>query len=372
MNSQNANVDLVGKEGGQGQLASKFSGGNRLNIGAMRPFVGEDGKVYMTSYSGGPTNKKSSYKTMQINKKGTLRRDEWRQLDEAVVKIADNRLSGVQDIIDRGLTYNLGNAMGTTSLEYHNVSDAMKAELSMDAVTRTEGDKVEFDSVFLPIPIIHSDYEINQRVLENSRRLGNPLDTISAERATRKIMEKREKMLFSDTDYNFGGGTIYSFLNFPDRIHAAGTGDQNIGNITNWSLDATSGADIISDVLNMKQASITNNYYGPWVLYIPTNFETKLDQDYSDSKNTNTIRERIMSINNIEDIVVVDTLPDSNVVMPQMTSDVIRIVQGLAMQNVQWETEGGFVNKFKTISIQVPQVRGDQEGRTGIVHATPS
>jgi hypothetical protein len=42
------------------------------------------------------------------------------------------------------------------------------------------------------------------------------------------------------------------------------------------------------------------------------------------------------------------------------------------MQNVQWETEGGFVNKFKTISIQVPQVRGDQEGRTGIVHATPS
>lgn len=354
------NVDLVGQDGGRGAVAQQLTSG-RLDIGKMRPYIGKDGRSYVTVYTGGNPKKKENWKTFQTNTPGTLRRDEWIQLDEALLGIAEQRLTGTQHLIASGLTYTLGNAMGTTVLEYHNVGDALVAELSMDAVTRTKGDRQEFESVFLPIPIIHVDYEINQRVLENSRRLGNPLDTSMAERAGRKVLEKQEEMLFTDTKYKFGGGQIYSFLNHPNRI---------TNTISNWASPAVAGEDIITEILEMKQASIDKKFYGPWDLFIPTNFETKLDEDYSDAKGSNTIRERILAINGVENVVVVDTLPASNVVLVQRSTDVIRIVQGLALQNIQWQTEGGFVNKFKVISIQVPQIRADQNGNTGLVHST--
>lgn len=354
------NVDLLGPGGGQGEVASRVKGG--LNIGTMRPYVGNDGRSYVTVYQGGNPKSASSWKKFQTNAPGTLRRDEWKALDETLLTIREQRLTGTQHLIGKGLTYTLGNAMGTTVLEYHDSGDSLTAELSMDAVSRAKNDRQEFNSVYLPIPIIHVDYSINQRGLEASRKLGNPLDVSQAERAARRVMEKQESMLFTDETYKFGGGQIYSLVNYPDRITDT--------NILDWASDAVTGQDIVDDVLALKQASIDNLFYGTWTLFIPTNFETKLDQDYSDAKGSNTIRERILAINGIDDIVVVDQMPASEVVLVQTTTDVIRIVQGLAMQNIQWSQEGGFVNKFKVISIQVPQIRSDQNGRTGIVHGT--
>lgn len=359
------NVDLIGKDGGQGPLAQNLQSG-RLDVGSMRPFIGKDGRSYVTVYKGGNPKNKENWATLQANA-GTLRRDEWNQLDEALLGIAESRLDGTQSLVSRGLTFTLGNAMGTTVLEYHNIGDALVAELSMDAVSRSQGDRQEFESVFLPIPIIHVDWDINQRVLENSRRLGNPLDTTMVERAGRKVMEKQEQMLYTDQKYNFGGGQIYSFLNFPQRIRWDGQSGRP--SLSDWSDPAVSGEDIVEEVLEMKQALIDEHFYGPYLLKIPTGFETKLDQDYSTQKGSNTIRDRILAINNVEAITVVDTLPAGNAVFVQASTDVVRIVQGLALQNIQWQTEGGFVNKFKTISIQVPQIRADQNGRTGLLHA---
>ena len=65
-------------------------------------------------------------------------REEWKRLDEALLKLAEVRLGGVQDLID-------------------------------------------------------CDYEINSNVLHASRTLGEPLDRTLAERASRKILEKLEK-----------------------------------------------------------------------------------------------------------------------------------------------------------------------------------
>ena len=58
----------------------------------------------------------------------------------------------------------------------------------------------------------------------------------------------------------------------------------------------------------------------------------------------------------------------ANVLLVQTTSDVVRIVRGMGMQNVEWQTEGQFVNKYKVLTIQVPQIRSDQDGNCGIVH----
>ena len=355
------NIDFVGPQGGHGDLARLILQQGRLDPGQMRPWVGDDGRSYITVYSGqGDPTRKESYKDIPIQTYATLRRDEWKQLDEAVLAISEKRLGGIQDLIDNGLVFNLANAMGTTVLEYHDMSDAMSAELSMDGVTRGLGDRPDYGVNYLPLPIIHVDYEINARVLAASRSLGNPLDVTSAERASRKVNEKLEELLFTNTSFRFGGGIIYSYLSHPDRNPVT------LG--TNWDASAKTGADIIDDVLSMKQASINKFHYGPWMLYIPTAYETVLDGDYDATTPGTTIRERILKISGIKGIKIIDTLPANNVLMVQMSTDVVRLVRGMGIQNVQWQTEGQTITKYKVMTIQVPQVRSDKDGNSGVTH----
>lgn len=359
----NANVDLIGKEGAsQGELAAFMAQQGRLDPGRMRPYVGTNGQAYVTIYKGsGSPNDIKNYQVVPIQTNATLRRDEWKQLDEALVAVSEQRLGGIQDLIEKGLTYNLGNAMGTTVLEWHDVSDALSADLTMDGVTRAQGDRPEYSTNYLPLPIIHADYEINARVLSASRNLGNPLDTTLAERAARKVNVQLENMLFTSTTYSFGGGTIYSYLNYTNR--------NQITLNDNWDTSGKTAAEILQNVLDMKQSSIAAYHYGPWMLYIPTGYETVLDEDYDTSgTSTQTIRQRIEAISGIQGIKVVDTLPAHNILLVQMTSDVVRLVRGMGIQNVEWQTEGGMITKYKVMTIQVPQIRSDQEGHCGIIH----
>lgn len=357
---KNVNIDFIAKGAAQGDLASYIMNQGRVDPGVLRPYIGSDGRSYITVYKGGDPTKPESYEARPIQTNATLRRDEWKLLDEAVLSVARSRLGGIQDLVDNGLVYNLGNAMGTTVLEWHDVSDALEAEMTMDGVTRAKGDRVQYGTHYLPIPIIHVDYEINARVLAASRSLGNPLDTTMAERAARRVQEKLESLLFTPTTYSFGGGTIYSYLNFPHR---------NTETLT-AAWDATTADNIIADVLKMKQKSIAAHFYGPWMLYIPTAYETVLDKDYDATTPGTTIRERIMKISGIKGIKVIDMLPDNNVLLVQMTSDVVRLVRGMGLQNVEWQTEGRFITKYKVMTIQVPQIRADQEGNCGIVHGS--
>jgi hypothetical protein len=366
-----ANVDIMTVGGqGKGPVANFIANNGKLDVGRMRPFIDlKTGKAYCTFYKGGNPKDITSYAIVPLTN-ATLRRDEWKQLDDAVLDVSRYRLGGVQDLIDKGLTFNLGNAMGTTVLEWHDVGEAMEADVTMDGITRGKGDRLNFQYNYLPIPIVHVDYEINARVLAASRNMGNPLDTTSAERAARKVLEKLETMLFTNTTFSFGEkdsrslNTIYSYVNHPDR---------NLVSIgTHWDdLTTTIGETIVNQVLACKQAAIDDYHFGPFMLYIPTAYETIIDKDYSDSLtvgSTNTIRERILKISNITGIKVIDTLAANNVLLVQMTKDVVRLVRGLGLQNIQWGEEGNMVTKYKVITIQVPQIRSDQNNRSGIIH----
>lgn len=366
---ENVNVDLISNGQGQGQMAQMILNNGRLDVGRMRPFVDQYGRAWMSVYKGGDPKKKENWATINVNS-ATLRRDEWKQLDEAVQEPLRYRLGGIEDLISNGLTYNLGNAMGTTVLEWHDVSDAIEAEVTMDGITRAKNDRVVYQHNYLPIPIIHADYQINARELATSRNMGNPLDSTLAERASRRVAETLENMLFTDTTYSYGEkdsrnrNTIYSYVNYPDRVPV------NLS--IPWDNSACTGKMIIQDVLEMKQASIGAYHYGPWMLYIPTEYETILDEDYvgsnPDTAPTVTVRQRIMQISGIKGIKVIDTLADDNVLLVQMTKDVVRLVRGMGVQNVQWQEEGGMILKMKVMTIQVPQIRSDINGKCGIIH----
>jgi hypothetical protein len=255
-------------------------------------------------------------------------------------------------------------------LEWHDVSEAGEAELTMDGVTRTRNDRPVFQHNYLPIPILHADYEINARVLATSRNMGNPLDTTMAEREARKIGEKLEKMLFTDTTYAYGEtdsrvrNKIYSYLNHPDRNQVSFSSVPG----AHWNDSGSTGKKIVDCVLALKQISMNAYHYGPWMLYIPTAYETVIDGDYDVVSPGITIRARILAIAGISGIKVIDTLTADNVLLVQMTPDVVRLVRGMGLTNIEWATEGGMITKFKVMTIQVPQIRSDQNGKSGIVH----
>ncbi len=322
---------------------------NGMSSSSLRPWIGADGHSYI-NVNGVAVRANAA----------TLRKDEWKQYDTAVVEAARQRMVGVGDLVSRGLTYTISNGLGTTVLEYEDMSDMEAAEINMDGVTRGQKDRVEYGIKYLPLPIVHKDFQINARVLNASRTTGQPLDTTQAALAGQVVAEKIESILFTGSStYTFGGGTIYGYMDFPYRSTVTLT--------QNWDASGKTGAEILTDVMSMKQASINDRHYGPWVLYVPTGYETVLDEDHK-AESDSTVRERILRIAGITDVKVSDKLTANNVLLVQMTADTVRMVSGMPVTPVEWSTEGGMIFNYKVMTIQVPQIRADQNNRSGIVH----
>jgi uncharacterized linocin/CFP29 family protein len=364
---ENAVLDLM-TNNGQGYQA--FGGvaqrllANGMDIRALRPFIGNDNRAY-TSYLKVNADGKME-PAVRLVANATLRFVEWKQYDEAVIREARQRLVITNDLIAKGCVYNIANGMAKTVLESENIGEFNDAELSMDGLSRTAGDRVNFGTAYLPLPITHKDYSINARVLAVSRNMSEPLDTTSAELATRKVAEKIESMIISGTSsYSFGGATsiIYGLTDYPyiNTVDLA----------ANWDASGVTAEDILADVLAMKEALRSDRFYGPFTVYIAGNYSTVLDKDYfpaGATASTKTVRARILEIEGISDVKVVDTMTDDTVLMVQTTPDVIRIVNGMEVAPVEWQEEGGMVLKYKVMGIKVPQIRSTQAGRCGICY----
>lgn len=304
----------------------------------------------------------SGFNVNALRTNTVLRKDEWKHMDTQVLLAAQERLVGVQDMYQRGLVYPIANGLGTTVFEFERMGELADAQISMDGVTRGKSDRLTFDIGYLPLPIIHFDFHVNTRVLNASRTSGQSLDTSTAEAAARKVGEKIEEMLFTgSSSFAYGGGTIYGLMDYASR---------NTYSLTaNWDDSLASGTTVLADVRSMKQAAIDDRFYGPYSLYIPTNFETALDDDFK-AASDKSIRARLLEVSSLERVQVADKLTNDNVILVQMTSDVIRMIEGLSVTVVEWQTEGNMVYNFKVMAIIIPQVRADKGGRCGVVHGS--
>ncbi len=193
-----------------------FAGGA---VGHMRPWESVDGNNYALVYNGRGDRADQKNYSKQLVTNATLRYDEWRTLDDAVVMAGTQRLVGFTDLKDNGLVYTLNNPLGTTVLTYERLSEAMEAVVSIDPVKRSGGDTVNFETAHLPIPVVHSDFSISDRVLQESRNRGDALSTMNAAAAARRVAEKLEDMLFGATSLlTYGGGTIYTYQTEPNNV----------------------------------------------------------------------------------------------------------------------------------------------------------
>lgn len=329
------------------QLFSNVSG--RLSVNNMRPFVMDDGKTYVVN------NGEAQLHTND----GLLMYDEWKDLDRTVIDVATDRLVGIADLQSMGLTHNLG-SIGVTISQWEEYSDMTDADVSMSGVTKGEEDTPAYDQASVPVPIIHKDFRINIRRLEASRQFGEALDTTSSNVASRKVAEKSEDMLFAGDPTTVAGNTIYGYTNFPAR---------NTDTLSTAWDSVTDNQDIIDDVLTMCDSARADNYYGPFTLYIPSGYEGTMDDDFKPgSGDTRTVRERILQIESVARVVVADRLSADNVILVQMTSDVVDLAVAQDVTTVQWDSQGGMSEHFKVMAVWVPRLKQDYDGRTGIVH----
>jgi len=332
------------------------------DAGALRPWLGHDGKSYVTLSEGGEE------RTVRTNAQATLTKEAWLQLDTAILRVARNRLRAVADLRGAGLTFTIPNGMGTTVLEYQKMNDTGNAIISMDGLRQASDFRPVFESAYLPLPFIHSDFQYSARQLATSRQTGAPLDTTTGEMAGRRVAEMTERLTLGRLDtYTYGGGTIYGMTNFPSRLTAT---------ITAPTDSAWTAQDHLSEMLDAKQTLQDAKHYGPYMVYYSSAWDKYLDDDFNTNYPNKTLRQRIGEIDGFQEIRTLDYLDTStstyNMIITEMDSGTIRLVIGMDVTTLEWDDMGGLRKNYKVMSIIIPQLRADYDGNTGILHASTS
>lgn len=368
--SINATLDPAGMEawGAGGPVFNQLISSNG-DPNILRPWIGKDGRNYVARATGKMIRNKESgklsaeFKAVPVmNNTATLRKDDWIALDEAVIKAAKPRLRVFGDLRAAGLQMVIPDGMSKTVFQWERQSDISAATVSMDGLRKSQSDRPVYDLQNMPLPIIHKDFSFTLRQLLASRNGGSPLDTSGAELSARRVAEQVEMVTIgTQTGVQFGGGNVYGYTNFPNRITGTGTSPTNAG----WT-----PAQTVTEVLSMKQASINAFHFGPWKLYCSLNWDQYMDTDYNLYQGK-TLRTRLVEIEGVESVDTVDYLTNGyQLLLVQQSADVARAVVGMDITTLQWETDGGMLVHFKVMCILLPNIRADLNGNTGLVHNT--
>lgn len=367
----NVKVDYIlpdGKaQGGFAQmLLNNGATGGAFDVGPFRPFIWKDGRTYITVNSIDRTTGLLKQTTVPVNNaNGTLFYDEWKVMDTAVTKASLTPLQAWADLRAAN-SRTVPNGMGTTVMQYQNRIGQQVATISMDGDRDAERDRPVTEIRNLPLPIIHADFWFSQRELATSRNFSMPLDTSGGEDAARAVSEEAEKLTIgTGSSYTYGGGTIYGYINFPQR----NTKTITLPTDSSWTPKTLTG-----ELLAMIKQAKDDNFYGPYALYFSPGWDPYLDDDYSDVKGSDTLRQRLGAIRNISRIDTLQYLPDHQVILVQMQANVARAVVGMDLTTLQYETNGGMRQNWKVMAIYVPNLRYDTHPngniQCGIVHAT--
>lgn len=347
-------TDFILNGAASGNISSQLlaTGGD---LGVLRPFVGEDGRSYITVNDG-----KGGDRAIVTNAGATLRKDEWEQIDDVVVKAARKRLNIVNWLRGSGLSVSLPNAFGTTVFQYERQSDISAARVSMDALSPGDNDRPVYDLVNLPLPIISKEVTMSSRQLAASRRGNTPLDTSMLELAAVKVAEEAEKLhLGTYGSFSFGGASLYGLTNFPNR---------NTGNLTDPAGGGWTPATTYNEVITMLKALYDEFHYGPFKLWYSTDFMPYMLRPYSTAYESTNLERTIAQISQISSVQLCDYLTGKQLLLVQESSSTVRTIIGMDVQTVQWQERGGLLEKFRVMAMMVPQMKVDINGNCGIAH----
>jgi uncharacterized linocin/CFP29 family protein len=326
--------------------------------------LGPDGKPSVASGTAGDVMRRLIQCNMDVSCLRTndiLGDKDWEIIDTVVLEHARRRQVAVAELMRRNLVFRFSDGLSATVLEYVDMGVIGDATVSMSPRVRGDKSQINYVPRYMPLPLTFMDWDIDVRTLGASRRAGRPLDTTWAGRAADRVGEATENMLFNGSStFTVESGVIYGLCDHPSRqpYHLTAAWD-------------ASGANPVRDVRLMKQLAVNAGFYGPYGVWTSGGYDVVLDDDYvraSTNNTAKTVRQRLLELRGIEFVQPCDFMPANTVVLVQLTPDVIRMVEGMPLQNLQWKTEGDLVLNMKVMQILVPQIRADQDGNCGVIH----
>ena len=288
--------------------------------------------------------------------------DTQRVIDNAVVRVGRQRLVIVDDLLSAGLTFPLPNWLAVPTLYWERIGEAGHAQRTMVPKARGERQIMDRAGVTIPIYCTWDDFSFDIRSLLAAERVGSPLDTTHAEQATRNVNEAFEDSVINGIDFNVAGNTVLGLLDSTNTY--AYTGAEA------WDAAGHTGEEILADVLGMIDVAIADGFYGPYNLYIPTLYGSKINADFKSATSGST-RERLEMIDvgggQRLTIKVADKLPANRTALVQMTSDVIDLVVGQTPTMVSWEDGPGWERFFVVLGCIIPRIKVNSAGNYGVV-----
>jgi hypothetical protein len=237
MGKPNVDMECVMNGAASGELAARLLA-NGLDHRAFRLWVGEDGNSYREYRM--PNGEEKVIRL--TNNVALLKKDEWVEIERAVMAAYRPRLRLVSDLEANGLVHTLTNGLGTTDFQSQTQSALTEASVGITGLEETDNDKLQYDLTYLPIPFVFKSFQIPIVMLHASRRFGEGLDTAQASEAGLRLGERAEEMVAGTTaPFSFGGGTLYGLTNHPNRVTVALT--------YNWRTGT--GENILTDLISM-------------------------------------------------------------------------------------------------------------------------
>ena len=334
------------------------------NYDALRPYVGEDGKSYISVHNGKyDSNGKPLYEAKFIGNAGAvLSKNEWQYLDSAVVRVAKPRLQLVNAMRAAGMTESFANAYNFGVYQYERVGDIDQASVSMSPKSRSTIDRPTTDIVNLPLPIVHKELSFEARELAISRNRGQAISTTALELASERVAETIEKMALGTWGtYAYGGGTLYGLTNFPGR---------QTGAFLNPTVGGWTPQMLYNSVIEMVKKQQDQNQFGTYDLYFSTGLMQYMLRDYSANYAGSNLQNKIAELSVINSVQQLDYLTGNQLVLVRRSAQTASILVGMDMRLVQWNTDGGETLNMRLMALMVPLIRQDQSSQSGIVHYT--
>lgn len=292
---------------------------------------------------------------------------EWERLDQTVYQMQRLRLNAVDDLRSRGLVHTL-QSFGIMSDNWRVSTEKKRATAQMDPRTAVDRDRAEKHEYGTPVPIIYSDYEIGWRELEASRLYGSPLDTTEAAETTQAVVEQAEYTLFNgDSTVVVNGQSISGYRTITGRTTDTATnfGGGDFGTITN----------IYTTFQNAISTMAGKRFYGPFMAYVSNTQYHQMNAIYTDGSGQSAKARVLGNIADIADIkdVQTDFLADGEILLVQMTSDVVELTTVTDFdepQNREMNHPLDDTLVARIMMVAVPRIKTNSAGNVGICHIT--
>lgn len=298
--------------------------------------------------------------------------DAQRLIDDAVVSVGLSRLTLVADLLAEGLVRPLPNWLAVPTLFERRQGRAGHAQRSMVPKARGERQIIDEDGVTTPIFATWDDFSFDVRTIATANRSGYDIETSHVTGATRNVNEAIEDQAINGLVDEAGNLIKVAGNPAPGLLNATGVNTyQYLGGATGraWTDAAKTGEHILSDVIDMIEIAVADNYTGPYNLYVPTLYGLKLMQDFK-SATSGTIMSRLQELEAGDRplrIRPTDQMPANRTALVQMTSDVVDVIEGQRPAELSWEDGPGFESFSIVMACMIVRVKSNYDGASGVV-----